>query len=92
MKKQRKVEDKGLGRLLLSRDIEFGDAPAETRFLGRNGYGQCMGLHVAVFENVIEIRPITSKGQPASCYIQIPNTRDAKALADYLRRAREFCD
>ncbi len=50
-----------------------------SKFLGRNGSFKCSGLSLGQFESpfegerpFIEIRPITSKGQPGKCFIEVP--------------------
>ena len=57
-----------------------------TSFLGRNGTGKCIGVHVMKFEHLpnkdIALYPITSKGEDGRCMIQIPdNLRKEVALA-----------
>lgn len=54
---------------------------------GRNGYVMTSGVHITVEEAHVQLRPITSKGQPAArCRIRIPADRDALlALADQLQ-------
>lgn len=52
-----------------------------TKFLGRNGTGQCTGLNLFTYPNPgdtskehpsITISPITSKGLAGKCHIEVP--------------------
>lgn len=63
--------------------------PPDERFcsLGRNGYGLCTGLDVFTFDDVVELRPITSKNQIGRAEIGIPVT----ALPRLIRILRGIC-
>ena len=47
-------------------------------FLGRNGAFHASGLEVTEHNDVVTMTPITGKGRPARCFIEIP--KDAETL------------
>lgn len=43
-----------------------------TEFLGRNGMGRQHGLEIFEMNHLVVLTPITSKGSPARCSMEIP--------------------
>lgn len=66
--------------------IEF---EKHVHFDGRNGYFQQGGVEVYRSGGIIYIHPLTSKGVPARCEIQIP-VDNVEGFIDVLRDDR--CD
>ena len=61
-------------------------------FLGRNGYGLCTGLYFFAFDDVVELRPITSKGAIGRAQISVPTSAIPGVIAilrDFRRAARQ---
>ena len=61
-------------------------------FLGRNGYGLCTGLDVFAFDQVVELRPITSRNRIGRAEICVPVAAIPAVIAllrDFRRVARQ---
>ncbi len=43
-----------------------------TKFIGRNGYFQCIGIEMHGGSKIVTLQPTTSKGDTGRCSIEIP--------------------
>ncbi len=51
-----------------------------TNFHGRNGTGKMIGIEIMATKDYVDLQPITSRGRPANCHIEL----DRKALAQVI--------
>jgi len=61
----------------------------ETEYLGRNGTFRCIAFELFEFDyngKKIQIAPINSKNDRASCYIEIPK----KDLSEFINKLKEL--
>jgi len=56
-----------------------------TSYLGRNGRGHCLGAVVSAERGVVVVRPLNSKGNVASAWIEVPTDDIPKFVAALLR-------
>lgn len=71
--------------------IEIIKFPSVTRYLGRHGYGNMVGLEVMTGEAGVYLTPINSRGVASSCEMQIPYS-DIDAVIKLLRKAQAAKD
>jgi hypothetical protein len=66
----------------MTQQLEVRWPRAETVvFHGKNGTGLCCGLWLTVLEDKIVLRPITSRGKLANCFIDVPTAVLPQVLA-----------
>ena len=57
----------------------------ETKFLGRNGLGRCLGFTLLKRHGCVAIYPRTSKGIDARCFIEV----DDRDINTFIRNLRD---
>lgn len=74
-------------QIIIDGKVEFS---RETSSLGRNGYMRTSGIYLSVWKTqpILELYPLTSKGAPGRCYIQIP-LQDIDQLINSLTAIRD---
>ncbi len=60
----------------------------QTTFLGRNGTMKCGGINVLEMNELVDIRPITSRNHIGRCCITIPQ-KDIPSLIEILKMIQE---
>ena len=61
-------------------------AEAKTVFVGRNGSGHCAGVEIQLNNKVVDLCPLTSKGQLGNCHINLP----MEAIPDLVRKLQSL--
>lgn len=72
-------------------EVDWKDSP--TKFLGRNGFFNCVGVQIVEntvsLEPAILLEPITSQNRVGRCRIEIPRSKAREVAEALLKAAKE---